>query len=106
MTTTISKRSRRSPKRGRIFETEAPPQQLEYERKRTELRQRARTHFERLKFGLMSSHPNEYVSIEPETGVYLVEEDFEVLLWRCPIYFPQSPTCIFGINETGTCGRL
>ncbi|MEL7039277.1 MAG: hypothetical protein AAFO04_27245 [Cyanobacteria bacterium J06592_8] len=106
MTTTITQRPSRSAKRGRIFETEVPPQQLEYEQKRIQLRQRARIHFERLKFELISSYPNDYVCIEPETGVYLIDEDFEALLYRASIYFPRSLTCIFGINETGTCGRL
>lgn len=83
------------------------PQEIECRRQaKRQLNLRCRSHFEKIRDRLLQTHYNWSVAIEPESGYYLIDKDWEKLLKRTEIYCPKSEMMIYGINQKGTCGRL
>jgi hypothetical protein len=99
---------KRSVRRGRIFDfdTLTPQEVNRREVQREELDTRCYQHFEKIRSRLIHSHYNWCVAVEPESGYYLLDSDWETLVWKVKIYCPKSQLMIYGINETGTCGKL
>ncbi len=99
---------KRSVRRGRIFDfdTLTPQEVNRREAQREELDTRCYQHFKKIRSRLIHSHYNWCVAVEPESGYYLLDSDWESLVWKVKIYCPKSKLMIYGINETGTCGKL
>lgn len=99
---------KRSTRRGRIFDfdTLTPEELNRREAQKQELDQRCYWYFDKIRSRLIDTHYNWCIAIEPESGYYLIDSNWESLVWKVKIYCPKSQLMIYGINETGTCGQL
>ncbi|MEA5495829.1 hypothetical protein VB834_24420 [Limnoraphis robusta Tam1] len=102
---TLKQKARR---RGRIFDFDPlTPQEIQqWEKEKEKLDEQCYRHFEKIRSRLIETHYNWCVAVEPESGYYLLDKDWENLILRIKIYCPKSHLMIYGINETGTCGRI
>lgn len=68
--------------------------------------QLARAVFERVRPDLIKEHYNWYITIEPNSGDYFIDEDDMVSLQKLREKHPQGKVVTFRLNETGTCGSI
>ncbi|MEL7037573.1 MAG: hypothetical protein AAFO04_18405 [Cyanobacteria bacterium J06592_8] len=99
MIQTTHKRSDKSSKRGRIFKQNLiSSEELTKRDREWQLRhQKAKIYFYPLQKRLKLTHWLWYVAIEPETGIYMLDSDFDALVFRIPVYFPNSQLCVYQI---------
>ncbi|MUH00025.1 hypothetical protein F7734_50230 [Scytonema sp. UIC 10036] len=62
--------------------------------------------FEKLSPELMSQHYNWFISIEPDTGDYIIAPNRDNLLLHSCQTYPHKRSFIFRLNETGVCGTI
>ncbi|NET57245.1 MAG: hypothetical protein F6K47_14090 [Symploca sp. SIO2E6] len=105
MTTTQTNRPLR---RGRIFPENqwSPGRKAEAQAERKELHQLCWTIFERLQPELIKTHYNWLISIEPESGTYIIEQDMMTMMKKIHQTCPGKKNFIFTINETGVSGTI
>ena len=70
------------------------------------LYQRARKFFNQLRPQLINQYFNWYIAINPDTGEYLVEQEYLKLFERLRQQKEKGKMVIFRLNETGVCGRI
>ena len=105
MTETKPKRTAR---RGRIF----PEIQWTEEQKAQgraecmEFRKRCHIIFDRIKPELMQTHYNRYITIEPDSGEYFIDQDELRSAKVAHEKYPDAKLYTFRINETGVCGTI
>jgi hypothetical protein len=95
-------------RRGRIF-PDVNWSEGEKDRRRAEQAarfERCYPIFEKLRPELIKDHYNWYLTIEPETGEYFLEQNSIANLKTAQGKYPNSVFCTFCINETGVCGRI
>ncbi|GAA6619737.1 hypothetical protein [Scytonema sp. NUACC26] len=68
--------------------------------------QRCYVIFEKLRPELMSQHYNWFLSIEPDTGDYIIAPNRDNLLLQSCQKYPHKRSFIFRLNETGVCGII
>lgn len=68
--------------------------------------QLARAVFERIRPNLIKEHYNWYITIEPNSGNYFIDEDDMVSLQKLREKHPHGRVVTFRLNETGTCGSI
>ncbi|MGL4499310.1 MAG: hypothetical protein ACRC78_23245 [Planktothrix sp.] len=102
----VAKRTARAMSRIFDFDSFTPEEINRRESEKKELDQRCYKHFEKIRNRLLETHYNWCVAIEPESGYYLLDSNWERLVWRVKIYCPKSQLMLYGINETGTCGQI
>jgi hypothetical protein len=94
--------------RGRIFPeiqwTEE--QKTQWRTEREEFRKRCQVIFDRVKPELMQSHYNWYITIEPDSGEYFVNQDDMEGAFLAHEKYPGVRLHTFRINETGVCGTI
>jgi hypothetical protein len=93
---------------GRIFpEIQWTSEQKEQrESEREALYQRALPIFERLKPELIETHYNWYITIEPDSGEYFINQDRIKGALEARSKYPNHRLHTFRINETGACGTI
>lgn len=95
-------------RRGRIFPeiqwTEEQKAQREAEREA--FRARCEPLYEKLKPELMQTHYNWYVTIEPDSGEYFINQDEIKGALEARKKYPGADLFTFRINETGVCGTI
>ncbi len=108
----------RKSRRGRIFQElclspEAmAKRQTNYElihTQRQELGKRCRQIFEQICPQLMVTHYNWFIAIDPETGNYLLDPQFEGLMQKIKSDYPSNGEVrltVFRLNEKGYCGLI
>jgi hypothetical protein len=98
----------RTVRRGRIFpEIQWTSEQIaQREAEREAFYQRCKPIFDKLKPELIETHYNWYVTIEPDSGEYFInQEDIKGALEAREKY-PNRRLHTFRINETGACGTI
>ncbi|MUG91789.1 hypothetical protein F7734_04580 [Scytonema sp. UIC 10036] len=95
-------------RRGRIFpEIQwTPEQHAQWEAERQEFRKRSQVIFNRVKPELMQTHYNWYITIEPDSGEYFVNQDEMEGAFLAHEKYPGAKLYTFRINETGVCGTV
>lgn len=76
---------------------------------RQELGRRCRQIFEQISPQLMVNHYNWFIAIDPETGNYLLELQFETLMEKIKSTYPNNgkvKVTVFRLNEKGYCGLI
>ncbi len=68
--------------------------------------QKAREFFNQLRPQLINQYSNWYIAINPDTGDYLVEQEYLKLFERLRQQPEKGKMVIFRLNETGVCGRI
>ncbi len=98
----------RTAKRGRIFpEIQWTEEQIaQREAEREALYQSALPIFDKVKPELMQTHYNWYITIEPNSGEYFLDEDYIKGALKAREKYPNCELQTFRINETGTCGTI
>jgi hypothetical protein len=98
----------RTVRRGRIFPeiqwTEE--QKVQRQAEREALYQRALPIFEKLKPELIKTHYNWYITIEPDSSEYFINQDEIKGALEAREKYPNSKLHTFRINETGVCGTI
>jgi len=94
--------------RGRIFpEIQwSPSKKAKVQAERKELHQLCWPIFERLQPELIKTHYNWLISIEPESGTYIIEPDMIAMMKKIRRTYPGKKNFIFTINETGVSGTI
>ncbi|MDF5719128.1 MAG: hypothetical protein PUP91_01275 [Rhizonema sp. PD37] len=100
--------STRVVRRGRVFpEIQwTPEQQTQWREERAAFRQRCQVIFDREKPKLMETHYNWYITIEPNSGEYFINEDEFTGAQKAHEKSPGVKLYTFRINETGVCGTI
>jgi hypothetical protein len=95
-------------RRGRIFPDHTIPLEELAKRKaeRQERYQRCRQVFDKVRDELIAEHYNWFMSVEPNSGDYIIDPDEDVLMKKSRQRFPSCKLVIFQINETGACGMI
>ena len=98
----------RTVRRGRIF----PEIQWSEEKKaqwKAEMvatRHRCQVIFEKVKPGVIKTHYNYFMAIDPDSEDYFIDKDEEVATQMARQKYPNAIPYIFVINETGVAGRI
>ena len=105
MTETTPKRIVR---RGRVFpKIQWSPEEKARQKIETEaFHQRCRAIFEQVCPGLMKEHYGWYISIEPDTGEYVIDANKETARKKAHQKHPDKIHCLFRLDETGATGRI
>ncbi|MBA3921144.1 MAG: hypothetical protein H0X31_05315 [Nostocaceae cyanobacterium] len=94
--------------RGRIFPeiqwTEE--QKARWRAECSEFRQLCQVIFDRVKPSLMQTHYNWYITIEPDSGEYFVNQDEFAGAELANEKYPGAKLYTFRLNETGICGTI
>jgi hypothetical protein len=98
----------RTARRGRIFpEIQwTPEQHAQWEIERQEFHQRCQIIFDKVKPELMQTHYNWYITIEPDSGEYYVNQNEMEGAALVREKYPSRKLYSFRINETGVCGTI
>ena len=101
-------RTNRQIRRGRIFpEIQWSEKKIaQWKAERSELRQLCKVIFNRLQPESIETHYNWYMTIEPDSGNYIVEQDKMALIQKVRQAYPNTKTFLFRINETGVSGTI
>lgn len=105
MTETTSKRIVR---RGRVF-PEIQWSTEEKTRRKAESEafyKRCRAIFEQVCPELIEEHYGWYISVEPDSGEYVIDIDKETARKKAHQNHPDKIHCLFCLNETGATGRI
>jgi hypothetical protein len=100
--------SKKVVRRGRIFpELIIAPEELARREAEDEIfYQRCRAIFDRVRSEYIESHYGWYISIEPNSGEYLIDQDRMQSHKRMLEKYPQARHFVFCLNETGTTGTI
>jgi hypothetical protein len=95
-------------RRGRIFpEIQwTDEQKAQWRAECEEFRKRCQVIFEKVKPELMQTHYNWYITIEPDSGEYFVDQDDLQGASLAHEKYPGAKLYTFRINETGVCGTI
>jgi hypothetical protein len=98
----------RTVRRGRIFpEIQWTSEQIaQRQAEREAFRARCLPIFERLKPELIETHYNWYITIEPDSGEYFINQDDIKGALEAREKYPSRELYTFRINSTGVCGTI
>ncbi|NER47736.1 MAG: hypothetical protein F6J92_13755 [Symploca sp. SIO1A3] len=68
--------------------------------------QRCRAIFERVLPQLIEQHYGWYISVEPDSGDYVIDPDKETARNKAHQKHPNKIHCMFCLNDTGATGRI
>jgi hypothetical protein len=98
----------RTARRGRIFPeiqwTEE--QKAKREAEREAFYQRCKPIFDKVQPELIKTHYNWYITVEPNSGDYFIDQDEIAVMNMCRQKHPKAPFYLFQVNETGVSGTI
>ncbi|NJL11342.1 MAG: hypothetical protein HC908_17620 [Calothrix sp. SM1_7_51] len=99
---------KRQLRRGRLFPGNIiPPEELAKRKAHRELfSKRCRVIFDKLLPELINKYYGWYIAIEPNSGDYFIDKDKETASLKARQKYPNTIHHMYGINETGTSGRI
>ncbi|MBD2777232.1 hypothetical protein [Iningainema tapete] len=95
-------------RQGRIFpEFTIPPEELaRREAEKNARGKKARSYFEQICPQLIEEHYNWFITIEPNSGDYFIDQDLETAEQKARQNYSSGWLVTFRLNETGACDRI
>lgn len=95
-------------RRGRVFPEIQwlPEEKARHKEENEAFYKRCRTIFEQIRPELIEKHYGWYISVEPDSGEYVIDTDKETARKKAHLKHPDKIHCMFCLNETGATGRI